>query len=163
HAPATPDGGPRVARAQFAAARRREPGGVSLWPQRVFRQRRQGLVAGGLRKAAVGRGASVARAVARSGVGRVAHLTPSEGRPPHPHGRTAPSLSHQCQRSWGDLGTVTPGRGTEMDTSNDKAIQELIGADLRDSLEEELELELDDRVLDEFKSAKPTNGGYEEL
>ncbi len=41
-----------------------------------------------------------------------------------------------------------------MDTSNDQAIHELIGADLRDSLDEELELELDDRELAEFRSVK---------
>ena len=39
-----------------------------------------------------------------------------------------------------------------MDTSNDQAIHELIGADLRDSLDEELELELDDHALDQFRS-----------
>ena len=50
-----------------------------------------------------------------------------------------------------------------MDTSNDKAIHDLIGADLRDSLDEELELELDDRVLDQFKSVKPANGGTPEI
>src|SRR6201987_2541943 len=50
-----------------------------------------------------------------------------------------------------------------MDTSNDQAIHELIGADLRDSLDEELELELDDRALDQFKSVKPTNGGHPEI
>jgi polyphosphate kinase len=41
-----------------------------------------------------------------------------------------------------------------MDTSNDQAIHELIGADLRDSLDEELELELDDRELAEFRNVK---------
>jgi polyphosphate kinase 2 len=50
-----------------------------------------------------------------------------------------------------------------MDTSNDQAIHELIGADLRDSLDEELELELDDRALDQFRSAKPANGGHPEI
>ncbi len=50
-----------------------------------------------------------------------------------------------------------------MDTSDDHAIKELIGADLRDSLDEELELELDDQALDQFKSARPANGGHPEL
>ena len=50
-----------------------------------------------------------------------------------------------------------------MDTSNDKAIHDLIGADLRDSLDEELELEFDDRVLDQFKSVKPADGGTPEI
>src|ERR1700751_2528279 len=50
-----------------------------------------------------------------------------------------------------------------MDTSNDQAIHELIGADLRDSLDEELELELDDREPDQFRSLKPVNGGHPEL
>jgi polyphosphate kinase len=50
-----------------------------------------------------------------------------------------------------------------MDTNNDQAIKELIGADLRDSLDEELELELDDQALDQFKSARPGNGGHPEL
>jgi len=50
-----------------------------------------------------------------------------------------------------------------MDTSNDQAIHDLIGADLRDSLDEELELELDDQALDQFKSVKPSNGGHPEI
>jgi polyphosphate kinase 2 len=50
-----------------------------------------------------------------------------------------------------------------MDTSNDQALHELIGADLRDSLDEELELELDDRELDQFRSARPANGGLPAL
>src|SRR5690348_6417266 len=50
-----------------------------------------------------------------------------------------------------------------MDTSNDQAIHDLIGADLRDSLDEELELELDDQALDQFRSVKPVNGGHPEL
>jgi polyphosphate kinase 2 len=50
-----------------------------------------------------------------------------------------------------------------MDTSNDEALHELIDADLRDSLDEELELELDDRDLDAFRSAKPANGGHPPL
>ena len=44
-----------------------------------------------------------------------------------------------------------------MDTHDDQAIHELIGDDLRDSLDEELELELDDRVLAEFRHAKPAH------
>jgi len=50
-----------------------------------------------------------------------------------------------------------------MDTSNDKAIHELISADLRDSLDEELELELDDRALDQFKSVKSADGEHPEI
>jgi polyphosphate kinase 2 len=45
-----------------------------------------------------------------------------------------------------------------MDTTDDHSIHELIGADLRDSLDEELELELDDRELEQFRAAKPQNG-----
>jgi polyphosphate kinase len=41
-----------------------------------------------------------------------------------------------------------------MDTSNDQAIRELIGADLQDSLDEELELELGDREFEQFRTAK---------
>src|SRR5262245_2203631 len=44
-----------------------------------------------------------------------------------------------------------------MDTITDKAILDLIGADLRDSLDEELELELDDRELDLFRTARPAH------
>ena len=50
-----------------------------------------------------------------------------------------------------------------MDTGNDEALHELIRADLRDSLDEELELELGDRELDEFRSTKPANGGHPPL
>jgi polyphosphate kinase len=46
-----------------------------------------------------------------------------------------------------------------MDTSNDHVIRELIGADLRDSLEEELELELEDHELNQFRIAKPDHEG----
>ena len=45
-----------------------------------------------------------------------------------------------------------------MDTTDDHSIRELIGADLRDSLDEELELELDDRELEQFRAVKPQNG-----
>src|SRR5215470_14053600 len=41
-----------------------------------------------------------------------------------------------------------------MDTHDDQVIRELIAADLRDSLDEELELELDDREFDEFRTVK---------
>ena len=44
-----------------------------------------------------------------------------------------------------------------MDTQDKQVIQELIGADLRDSLDEELELELDDQELDQFISARPVH------
>jgi len=44
-----------------------------------------------------------------------------------------------------------------MDTQDKQVIQELIGADLRDSLDEELELELDDHDLDQFISARPVH------
>ena len=50
-----------------------------------------------------------------------------------------------------------------MDTSNDQAIHELIGADLRDSLDEELELELDDRELAEFRNVKRPEEWHEAL
>jgi polyphosphate kinase 2 len=50
-----------------------------------------------------------------------------------------------------------------MNTTNDHAIRELIGADLRDSLDEELELELEDHELGQFRIAKPINGGQPEL
>ena len=50
-----------------------------------------------------------------------------------------------------------------MDTSHDQAIHELIGADLRDSLDEELELELEDHEFEQFRSAKPVNGGHPAL
>ena len=38
-----------------------------------------------------------------------------------------------------------------MDKTSDHAIREMIGADLRDSLDEELELELEDHALDQFR------------
>jgi polyphosphate kinase 2 len=41
-----------------------------------------------------------------------------------------------------------------MDTSNDQTIHELIGADLRDSLDEELELELEDHEFEQFRTAQ---------
>jgi polyphosphate kinase 2 len=50
-----------------------------------------------------------------------------------------------------------------MDTHDDKAIHELIGTDLRDSLDEELELELDDTALDQFRNVKPGHDGRPQL
>jgi polyphosphate kinase 2 len=50
-----------------------------------------------------------------------------------------------------------------MDTSNDKALHELISADLRDSLDEELELELDDRELAQFRSIGRQKDWHPEL
>jgi polyphosphate kinase 2 len=50
-----------------------------------------------------------------------------------------------------------------MDTSNDQAIHQLIGADLRDSLDEELELELEDHEFDQFRIAKLDHEGRPEL
>lgn len=48
-----------------------------------------------------------------------------------------------------------------MDSGNDKAIHELIGADLRDSLDEELELE--DHEFEQFRTAKLTHEGVPPL
>jgi polyphosphate kinase len=42
-----------------------------------------------------------------------------------------------------------------MDNTNDHTIRELISADLRDNLDEELELELEDHDLTQFQFAKP--------
>ena len=50
-----------------------------------------------------------------------------------------------------------------MDSSNDQAIHELIGADLRDSLDEELELELADYEFEQFRAAKLTREGVPSL
>jgi polyphosphate kinase 2 (PPK2 family) len=50
-----------------------------------------------------------------------------------------------------------------MDSSNDQAIHELIGADLRDSLDEELELELTDHEFEQFRTAKLTREGVPPL
>jgi polyphosphate kinase len=50
-----------------------------------------------------------------------------------------------------------------MDSSNDQAIHELIGADLRDSLDEELELELEDHEFEQFKNVKVNREGVPEL
>jgi hypothetical protein len=48
-----------------------------------------------------------------------------------------------------------------MDTSNNRGIRDLIDADLQDSLDEELELELDDRELEQFRKAQPVHEGYQ--
>ena len=49
------------------------------------------------------------------------------------------------------------------DSPQDQAVQARISADLRDSLDEELELELDDRELEQFRNAKPTHDGHSEI
>jgi len=46
---------------------------------------------------------------------------------------------------------------TEMDEINDKTLRDLISADLRDNLDEELELELEDHELDGFRAAMPAH------
>jgi polyphosphate kinase len=43
-----------------------------------------------------------------------------------------------------------------MDTTNDQALHERINHDLRDSLDEEMELELEDHEIDQFRKLKPT-------
>jgi polyphosphate kinase 2 len=45
----------------------------------------------------------------------------------------------------------------------DPTLQARISADLRDSLDEELELELDDRELEQFQVAKPVHDGHTEI
>ncbi len=49
------------------------------------------------------------------------------------------------------------------DSPQDQALQARISADLRDSLDEELELELDDRELEQFRNARPTHDGHSEI
>jgi polyphosphate kinase len=49
------------------------------------------------------------------------------------------------------------------DSHTDRAIRERIETDLRDSLDEELELELDDRALEQFQTVKPSNGAHPEM
>ena len=44
-----------------------------------------------------------------------------------------------------------------MDEINDKTLRDLISADLRDNLDEELELELEDHELDGFRAAMPAH------
>jgi polyphosphate kinase len=43
-----------------------------------------------------------------------------------------------------------------MDTTNDQALRDRINHDLRDSLDEEMELELEDHEIDQFRKVKPT-------
>src|SRR5438045_3771259 len=49
------------------------------------------------------------------------------------------------------------------DLHQDQALQARISAELRDSLDEELELELDDRELEQFRNAKPAHDGRSEI
>jgi polyphosphate kinase len=49
------------------------------------------------------------------------------------------------------------------DSPQDQALQARINADLRDSLDEELELELDDRELEQFRNARPAHDGRTEI
>src|ERR1700751_4169552 len=50
-----------------------------------------------------------------------------------------------------------------MDSSNDQAIHELIGADLRDSLDEELELELEDHEFEQLRTLPRAENGHPAL
>src|SRR5882672_8940774 len=80
----------------------------------------------------------------------------------HPPG-SGWALSHGCQIPRG-VCQKEPTRGHEMtDSPQDQALQARISADLRDSLDEELELELDDRELEQFRNAKPTHDGHSEI
>ena len=49
------------------------------------------------------------------------------------------------------------------ESPQDQALQARINADLRDSLDEELELELDDRELEQFRNARPAHDGHSEI
>jgi polyphosphate kinase 2 len=49
------------------------------------------------------------------------------------------------------------------DTTNDQALQERINHDLRDSLDEELELELEDHEMDQFRSVPQPEGAKEAM
>jgi polyphosphate kinase len=50
-----------------------------------------------------------------------------------------------------------------MDTSDDQALHDRINHDLRDSLDEELELELEDHELDQFRSVPQPDGAPETM
>src|SRR3974390_2277249 len=52
---------------------------------------------------------------------------------------------------------------TQSDTASDQALRKLIDADLQDSLDEELELELDDSRLDQFRQAKSVDDAGETM
>jgi len=51
---------------------------------------------------------------------------------------------------------------SEMDERNDQALRRLIGADLQDSLDEELELQLGDEQLEQFRSVEHVRNGQRE-
>jgi polyphosphate kinase 2 len=50
-----------------------------------------------------------------------------------------------------------------MDTTNDQALRDRINHDLRDSLDEELELELEDHEMDQFRTVPPADDATETL
>jgi polyphosphate kinase len=50
-----------------------------------------------------------------------------------------------------------------MDTTNDQALRDRINHDLRDSLDEELELELEDHEMDQFRTVPPADDAKEML
>ena len=50
-----------------------------------------------------------------------------------------------------------------MDTTNDQALRDRINRDLRDSLDEELELELEDHEMDQFRTVPPADDAKEAL
>ena len=52
---------------------------------------------------------------------------------------------------------------TEPDTTSDKALRELIGADLRDSLDEELELEFGESQLEQFGDLQSTREAHQTI
>ena len=51
----------------------------------------------------------------------------------------------------------------QSDNHPDQAMHERIEADLRDSLDEEVELELDDHALEQFRTVKPLDDGRPEI
>ena len=52
---------------------------------------------------------------------------------------------------------------TAPDTTSDKALRERIDADLRDSFDEELELELGESQLEQFRDTQSAHGTHETL
>jgi polyphosphate kinase len=76
-------------------------------------------------------------------------------------GVNAGSTVTPLSKTMENFGKADHRQGSEM--TDNQAIRELISADLRDSLDEELELELDDHELGQFQIAKPEHNGPPEL
>jgi polyphosphate kinase len=72
-------------------------------------------------------------------------------------------LCHITVKGLGEFQASPTAKGAAMDTTHDQALHERINHDLRDGLDEELELELDDHAMGQFRGVPDAHDAKETL